>query len=300
MNPIVTAAQRASTISSSMTSPGQTTPLSAPATTHEPSIQITPSQQSSPTLATSVSSVAHSPAIPSQSSPGNNLYPVNSTGRTSNTSSTVMNETLSVIDEHITDMRKPGRSRSPRPRRMTTDSASEYSMTVPSEHRLSYIQGSETEEEESTRHTAREVKRWTPARVAQYLESVGVEKGHCDVFREQEFSGEVLLGMDQSSIFLKELDLGPIGRRLKTWQKIRALQDEVSPPRQSQTRKVSESSRPESRRASNSSSTLLHRPSQSIDKSTQVCRGRALFRFLMCVAIIILSFYYINIVCIYR
>ena len=47
------------------------------------------------------------------------------------------------------------------------------------------------------------------------------------VFRDQEISGDVLLGMDQSTIFLKEFELGPVGRRLKTWQKIKALQDEV-------------------------------------------------------------------------
>lgn len=33
--------------------------------------------------------------------------------------------------------------------------------------------------------------------------------------------------MDQTSLFLKEFDLGSVGRRLKTWQKIKSLQDEV-------------------------------------------------------------------------
>ncbi|KAK3373543.1 hypothetical protein B0T24DRAFT_623708 [Lasiosphaeria ovina] len=36
------------------------------------------------------------------------------------------------------------------------------------------------------------------------------------------------MGMDQTSLFIKAFDLGPVGRRLKTWQKIKNLQDEVN------------------------------------------------------------------------
>lgn len=171
-----------------------------------------------------------------------------------------------MIDEHITDMNKqPGKS-PPQYRRLTNDSTSDYGAVVP-DMRTSYIQGYETEEEEGGKQlTEKEVKSWTPDRVAKHLEALGVEKRHCDVFREQEFSGEVILGMDQSSIFLKELDLGPIGRRLRTWQKIRSIQDEVSPPKPSQTRKISESSQPPSRRASNSSMGVLNRATQLIDR----------------------------------
>lgn len=69
---------------------------------------------------------------------------------------------------------------------------------------------------------------WTPDQVAEYLFTEGVEKHHCEVFRDQEISGEVLLGMDQTSLFIKAFDLGSVGRRLKTWQKIKSLQDEVN------------------------------------------------------------------------
>jgi hypothetical protein len=48
-----------------------------------------------------------------------------------------------------------------------------------------------------------------------------VESRHCEVFQEQEISGEVLLGMDQTSIFMKEFDLGLVGRRLRTWHRIK-------------------------------------------------------------------------------
>ena len=136
-----------------------------------------------------------------------------------------MHETLSVIDEHITDMSTPrhssaGKELRPMP---SNDSGSEYS----SHHRLSYINGQETEEEEQNLHTEQEVTRWSPARVAEYLEDVGVEKKHCEIFKEQEINGEALLGMDQATIFLKEFELGPVGPRLRTWVKIKALQQEV-------------------------------------------------------------------------
>ncbi|KAF1813895.1 hypothetical protein P152DRAFT_297056 [Eremomyces bilateralis CBS 781.70] len=143
--------------------------------------------------------------------------------------SPVMDQTLSVIDEHITDMSTPRHSLIGRERR-TNDSESEYSARL--DHRLSYINGHETDEEEHPGYTAQEVLNWSPERVAEYLEDVGVEKRHCEIFQEQEISGEVLLGMDQSSIFLKEFELGSVGKRLKTWHKIKAMQEEVSQPKQ--------------------------------------------------------------------
>jgi hypothetical protein len=136
--------------------------------------------------------------------------------------SPVMHETLSVIDEHITDMSTPRHSIAGKDMR-SNDSGSEYS----SHHRLSYINGHETEEEEQGLHTEQEVVTWSPARVAEYLEDAGVEKKHCTIFKEQEINGEALLGMDQATIFLKEFELGPVGPRLRTWLKIKALQQEV-------------------------------------------------------------------------
>ncbi|KAI0386726.1 hypothetical protein F5Y04DRAFT_70696 [Hypomontagnella monticulosa] len=134
----------------------------------------------------------------------------------------VLHETLTVIDEHITDLSAPQNGAL----HHATDSGSEYSSHMPD--RLSYIQGEETDEEEEESHTRSEVESWTADDVAEYLFTAGVEKKHCEVFRDQEISGEVLLGMDQSSLFLKAFDLGSVGRRLKTWQKIKSLQDEVN------------------------------------------------------------------------
>ncbi|CAI6267012.1 unnamed protein product [Periconia digitata] len=143
--------------------------------------------------------------------------------------SPVMHETLSVIDEHITDMSTPRHSVNGKDAR-GNDSGSEYS----SHHRMSYINGQETEEEEQGMHTEEEVSTWSPARVAEYLEDVGVERKHCDIFKEQEINGEVLLGIDQATIFLKEFELGPVGPRLRTWLKIKALQQEVKTMKEAQ------------------------------------------------------------------
>ncbi|KAF1851282.1 polarized growth protein Boi2 [Cucurbitaria berberidis CBS 394.84] len=136
--------------------------------------------------------------------------------------SPVMHETLSVIDEHITDMSTPRHSTAGKDLR-ANDSGSEYS----SHHRLSYMHGQETDDEEQNWHTEEEVKTWSPARVAEYLEDVGVEKKHCHVFRDQDIDGEALLGVDRNFIFMQEFDLGPMGPRLRTWMKINALQSEV-------------------------------------------------------------------------
>ncbi|KAI0110877.1 hypothetical protein GGR51DRAFT_81862 [Nemania sp. FL0031] len=137
--------------------------------------------------------------------------------------SQVLHETLTVINEHITDLHSPAKNGH---MHHATDSGSEYSSQM--QDRLSYIQGEETDEEEEAPHSRAEVEAWTADNVAEYLFTVGVEKKHCEVFRDQEIAGEVLLGMDQSSLFLKAFDLGSVGRRLKTWQKIKALQDEVN------------------------------------------------------------------------
>ncbi|KXJ95103.1 hypothetical protein Micbo1qcDRAFT_156912 [Microdochium bolleyi] len=135
----------------------------------------------------------------------------------------VLHETLTVIDEHITDLHStPSNSNL----HASNDSGSEYSSQMP--ERMSYIQGEETDEEDDVMHTRQEVVAWTPDHVAEYLFTAGVEKQHCEVFRDQEISGEIILGMDQSSLFLKAFDLGSVGRRLKTWQKIKNLQDEVN------------------------------------------------------------------------
>ncbi|KAB8446252.1 hypothetical protein FH972_025234 [Carpinus fangiana] len=208
----------------------------------------------------SENSGTHTPVVPpagQDSSSSTRRVPT--AGRDSNQSSTVMTETLSVIDEHITDLHKPVRSRSPFARRETHDTTSEYSANH-SESRLSYIQGSESEAEEEAAPTEKQVMQWSPHRVAEYLEDNGVERRHCDVFIEQELSGEVILAMDQATLFMKELDLGPIGRRLKTWQRIKALQDAV---KNSSTPTGSAKDSPRGNRMSSQQYPLSHSPRPS-------------------------------------
>lgn len=159
---------------------------------------------------------------PSVTSASSSLNRLNSTSQSHD--SQVLHDTLNVINEHITDLRMPSNG-APGLRGHANDSGSEYS--IPLEQRMSYIQGEETDEEEDGTRSRAEVEAWTADDVAENLFAAGVEQQHCEVFRDQDITGEVLLGMDQSSLFIKAFDLGSVGRRLKTWHKIKALQDEV-------------------------------------------------------------------------
>lgn len=194
-----------------------------------------PAQQrhSSNTIAAPRPATATSPQQTSTASPmaQTALRPSSATANTPpkpgalNIDSPVMSETLSVIDEHMNDMGTPPSSFVNGNKRSSMGSNSMYSSQPL--NRASYIAGHETDEEENHLHTEEEVMAWSAGRVAEYLEDHGVEKAHCDVFKEQEITGEVLLAMEQSSLFIKEFDLGPVGRRLRTWHKIKALQDET-------------------------------------------------------------------------
>ncbi|KAL2814533.1 hypothetical protein BDW59DRAFT_154330 [Aspergillus cavernicola] len=140
--------------------------------------------------------------------------------------SPVMNETLSVIDEHITDLSTPRHSVKPSADQKTiNDSASEYSTHL--EHRMSYINGHETDEEEGNQFSEQQVRGWGIKETIKQLRELGLEGKHCDIFEEQEITGDVLLDMNQDFIMMKEFDFGVMGRRLKTWHKIKAFQEET-------------------------------------------------------------------------
>lgn len=137
--------------------------------------------------------------------------------------SPVMNETLSVIDEHITDLSTPRQSIVP-PKIIHEDSESDYSSRIDQQ---SYIAGPETDDEENGRLNEVDVRKWDHKKTAEHLRLIGVDPKHCDIFEEQEISGDVLLDMDQGFIYMKEYDFGVMGRRLKTWHKVRDFQNEV-------------------------------------------------------------------------
>ncbi|KIX07662.1 uncharacterized protein Z518_02315 [Rhinocladiella mackenziei CBS 650.93] len=155
-------------------------------------------------------------------------------GATTGEESPVMNETLSVIDEHITNLNTPRQSLAP-PQPAMEDSGSEYSSHL---DRASYIAGPETDSEESSQLTEAEVKQWDAKETADYLRSVGADPRHCDIFEEQEITGDVLLEMDQSFIHMKEFDFGLMGRRLKTWHKIRDFQNQIRNAKDSRQRSL--------------------------------------------------------------
>ncbi|KAH1487782.1 hypothetical protein LV164_002038 [Aspergillus fumigatus] len=156
--------------------------------------------------------------------------------------SPVMNETLSVIDEHITDLSTPRHSVANHENKTSNDSSSEYSSHL--EHRVSYIRGHETDEEEENQPTEEQVRSWDAAETARHLRELGVEAKHCDIFEDQEITGDVLLDMDQEFLFMKEFDFGVMGRRLKTWHKVKAFQEEVKGLKQQQQQRGSASSYP--------------------------------------------------------
>lgn len=146
--------------------------------------------------------------------------------------SPVMNETLSVIDEHITDMNTPRHSVSTQDAKTINDSGSEYSSHF--SHRISYINGNETDEEEGSGPTEEQVRQWNQTETAKHMRELGMDSKHCDIFEEQEITGDVLLDMDQDFIFMKEFDFGVMGKRLKTWHKVKAFQEEVRGMKQPQ------------------------------------------------------------------
>lgn len=143
--------------------------------------------------------------------------------------SPVMNETLSVIEEHIDDLRTPRQSLAS-PHHLQGDSESDYSREM---DRASYIAGPETDDEDTRAFTEAEVRSWDYKQTAAHLRDIGVDSKHCDIFEDQEISGDVLLEMDQSFIYMKEYDFGVMGRRMKTWHKIRDFQNEVCGSRNS-------------------------------------------------------------------
>lgn len=75
--------------------------------------------------------------------------------------------------------------------------------------------------------TADVVRGWNSRQTADHLRQIGIDPKHCDVFEEQEVSGDVLLEMDQDSILSQHFDFGVMGKRLKTLSKLRQFQQDL-------------------------------------------------------------------------
>ena len=163
--------------------------------------------------------------------------------------SPVVEDTLSDIDEAITEISNSRRSRSSRVIKdhnsrhsnvaafhppmspavqQLDDSSSEYSKLDNS--------GSEIEEDDEEPfhapnqggakateefYTETQVKNWTPIEVSKYLQSRQIPLDTCRKFEEQEVSGAILLQLEMPH--LKELELGSFGKRFEVWKEIEYL-----------------------------------------------------------------------------
>ncbi|KAN0077785.1 hypothetical protein V8E54_006089 [Elaphomyces granulatus] len=76
-------------------------------------------------------------------------------------------------------------------------------------------------------HSVERVRNWDHVATARQLRDLGVEAKHCDIFEQQEITGDVLLDMDQEFILMKDFDFGVMGKRLKTWHTIKAFQEKL-------------------------------------------------------------------------
>lgn len=104
----------------------------------------------------------------------------------------------------------------------------------PVQRRLSTINGDMTDEEDNAfPYTEADVLQWSPDQVAALLHERGVDDHQCQVFRDEEINGEVLMNMEQSSLMLQQFDLGKMGKRLALWHKVFDFQCQVrgQPPR---------------------------------------------------------------------
>ena len=138
--------------------------------------------------------------------------------------SPVMNETLSVIDEHMQDLGTPRNNGPIHELSAINDSESEYSSHL--DRKPSHVGESETDDGDE-KLTVDQVRYWDHKQTAEHLRGLGIDSRHCNIFEEQEITGDVLLDMDQAFIYMKEYDFGVMGRRLKTWHKIRDFQNRV-------------------------------------------------------------------------
>ncbi|KAG0138034.1 hypothetical protein HOY82DRAFT_575610 [Tuber indicum] len=169
--------------------------------------------------------------------------------------SLVVEDTLSDIDEAITEISNSRESRTSRVMKDHNRRHSSVSTTRPSFTPLEQVvqdssseyskhdneSGSEIEDDDleganlpnngEVFYTEEQIKAWTPAEVAKYLESRNLPLVSCQKFEEQEVSGSILLQLEMSH--LRELDLGSFGKRFEVWKEIENLvkRSKRSPPK---------------------------------------------------------------------
>lgn len=229
--------------------PSQASPVNSQISSSHSTIEETDDHDPTPPLA--VDKVSSPTATPKMASP--NVMKAVAQAKDDRSSanyppgvrSPVVEDTLSDIDEAITEISNSRESRtsqvmkdhnrrhsnvsSTRPsftpiEQVVQDSSSEYS-------KHENESGSEIEDDDpqSTNlpnsgevfYTEEQIKAWTPTEVAKYLESCNIPLASCQKFEEQEVSGSILLQLEMSH--LRELDLGSFGKRFEVWKEIENL-----------------------------------------------------------------------------
>lgn len=162
--------------------------------------------------------------------------------------SPVLEDTLSDIEEAITDISNSRQRRSSAhrhssmqadvPVRVLTpaeeaieDSSSEYSRQeeIVSNSNSEFEDDEEEEDEveetaggpETADFTEAAIKAWTPYEVSQYLQGRNIPLTTCQKFEEEEVTGATLLQLEM--FHLKELDIGSFGKRFEVWKEIENL-----------------------------------------------------------------------------
>jgi hypothetical protein len=86
----------------------------------------------------------------------------------------------------------------------------------------------EAEEREDDALTMAMVRDWDPKQTADHLRQIGVDPKHCQELEDREITGDALLEMNQDSFLSQDLNLGVMGKRLKTSQKVWEFQREMN------------------------------------------------------------------------
>lgn len=166
--------------------------------------------------------------------------------------SPVVEDTLSDIDEAITEISNsrqrrtsrrhssmqstvPARALTPAEEEVIEDSSSEYSRHEEVESNSNSEFEDDEEEDEADEPglqghgglgandqiSEAVIKAWTPYQVSQYLQSRNIPKVTCQKFEDEEVTGATLLQLEMSH--LKELDIGSFGKRFEVWKEIESL-----------------------------------------------------------------------------
>ncbi|KAF8243788.1 hypothetical protein K440DRAFT_34718 [Wilcoxina mikolae CBS 423.85] len=186
-------------------------------------------------------------STPTPRNPGS-IVEESPTNRVQGLRSPVVEDTLSDIEEALSEISKNRQSRGSKAlqdlnRRHTTsmpvtnftgsfsvpeelnDSSSEYSIQVP----LTDVFCSDADDPvDEVAYTKADIMKWTPADVSKYLQCRHIPPATCIKFEEQEVTGSILLQLEMSH--LKELELGSFGKRFEVWKEIEHLVKNLKHP----------------------------------------------------------------------